>query len=46
MVSKAKTVYWDKAAKDSFRPAINYIRKESVKNAENVRVELLQKINE
>ena len=45
MVKTLKKVRWDKIATDSFSAAINYIRRDSIKNAEKVRKDLLVKIH-
>ncbi len=45
MVSSGKKIRWDEAAKESLKSAISFIRKDSVKNAEKVKKDLLRKIN-
>jgi len=45
MVGSNRKIRWDEAAKDSFKAAISYIRKDSVQNAEKVKKDLLLKIN-
>ena len=45
MVNSNKKIRWDEAARNSFRVAISFIRKDSVKNAEKVKKDLLMKIN-
>jgi plasmid stabilization system protein ParE len=46
MVVKKRKITWDKQALYNFRDAILYIRKDSPKNADKVKKELLEKINE
>ncbi len=44
MVRGFRKVTWDKTASESFRTAINYIRQDSIKNAEKVKLELITNI--
>jgi len=46
MVVKKRKITWDKQALHNFRDAIRYIRKDSPKNADKVKKEILEKINE
>lgn len=46
MVMKNRKISWDKQASNYFREAIKYIRKESPQNADKVKKEVLEKINE
>jgi plasmid stabilization system protein ParE len=46
MVKGHKTIIWDKNALNNFESSINYISKDSVKNAEKVKQELLLKIED
>jgi plasmid stabilization system protein ParE len=43
---KKRKILWDKQALHYFRDAIQYIRKDSPQNADNVKSEVLEKINE
>lgn len=46
MVEKRRKIRWDKQALYYFRDAVRYIRKDSPQNAEKVKKEILDKINE
>ena len=46
MVVKKRRIIWDKQALYCFREAIRYIRKESLQNADKVKIEILEKISE
>ena len=43
---KERKILWDKQALNYFRDAIQYIRKDSPQNADKVKSEVLEKINE
>jgi plasmid stabilization system protein ParE len=43
---KKRKILWDKQALHYFRDAIRYIRKDSPQNADKVKNEVLEKINE
>lgn len=46
MVMKERKIRWDKPALIYFREAINYIKKDSLQNAEKVKNEILASIKE
>ncbi|HWD90056.1 MAG TPA: type II toxin-antitoxin system RelE/ParE family toxin [Mucilaginibacter sp.] len=46
MVARKRRITWDKQALYYFRDAIQYIRKDSPQNADKVKKEVLEKINE
>jgi plasmid stabilization system protein ParE len=43
---KKRRITWDKQALNYFRESIQYIREDSPRNAEKVKMEILEKINE
>jgi plasmid stabilization system protein ParE len=45
MVKNHKKIKWDKSATNNFNSAISYIREDSIKNANRVKENLLEKIN-
>ncbi len=46
MVTGNRKISWDKQATVQFRKAINYIREDSPQNADKVKKEILEKINQ
>ena len=46
MVMKTRKITWDRQALLYFREAVRYIRKDSLQNADKVKKEVLEKINE